>query len=174
MTGYSEGKHDESVDTKDRLVRVGAKYQSTVPAVADGDNAHILVDAAGRPRIEDYMVGQARLGNAKNTRAQISKTTAAQEDIAAWTVTNGKTGYLAHVKVSVLSHASETLHLVLVQIDTTTVASVRLGQGDSQYDFFFPIPPKLAGDGSKKIHVSAEQATTNPSTYNANMNGWEE
>jgi hypothetical protein len=30
------------------LVRVGSKYQATAPAVADGDNAYLLLDAAGR------------------------------------------------------------------------------------------------------------------------------
>lgn len=45
---YSEGAHDAPADTKDRLVRVGSKYQATPPAVADGDNAYLLLDAAGR------------------------------------------------------------------------------------------------------------------------------
>ena len=48
MTGYSEGKHDDPADTQDRLVKVGTKYQATAPAVADGDNVYLLVDAAGR------------------------------------------------------------------------------------------------------------------------------
>tara|TARA_B100000315_G_scaffold259169_1_gene313978 strand:+ start:880 stop:1494 length:615 start_codon:yes stop_codon:yes gene_type:complete len=46
--GYSEGAHDSPADTRDRLVRVGSKYQATAPAVADGDNAYLLLDAAGR------------------------------------------------------------------------------------------------------------------------------
>ena len=46
--GYTEGAHDSPADTRDRLVRVGSKYQATAPAVADGDNAYILLDAAGR------------------------------------------------------------------------------------------------------------------------------
>ena len=46
--GYSEGAHDAPADTKDRLVRVGSKYQATAPSVADGDNAYLLLDAAGR------------------------------------------------------------------------------------------------------------------------------
>ena len=46
--GYSEGAHDTPADTKDRLVRVGSKYQATAPSVADGDNAYLLLDAAGR------------------------------------------------------------------------------------------------------------------------------
>ena len=37
MPGYTEGKHDDPADTQDRLVRIGAKYQATAPAVADGD-----------------------------------------------------------------------------------------------------------------------------------------
>ena len=45
---YTEGVHDSPADTKDRLVRIGAKYQATPPSVADGDNAYLLVDSAGR------------------------------------------------------------------------------------------------------------------------------
>ena len=48
MSGYPEGKQDDPADTQDRLVRIGTKYQATVPAVADGDNVYLLVDAAGR------------------------------------------------------------------------------------------------------------------------------
>ena len=46
--GYTEGVHDQPADTKDRLVRVGTKYQSSVPTLTDGDNAYLLVDSAGR------------------------------------------------------------------------------------------------------------------------------
>ena len=46
--GYSEGAHDSPVDTGDRLIRVDSKYQATAPAVADGDNAYLLLDTAGR------------------------------------------------------------------------------------------------------------------------------
>ena len=49
MTGYSHGKHDDPADTQDRLARVGTKYQSSAPTVADGDNVYLLVDSAGRP-----------------------------------------------------------------------------------------------------------------------------
>ena len=45
---YTEGPHDSPADTRDRLVRVGSKYQATAPTVADGDNAYLLLDAAGR------------------------------------------------------------------------------------------------------------------------------
>ena len=48
MAGYTEGKHDDPADTQDRLTRVSAKYQTTAPSVTDGDNAHLLVDSAGR------------------------------------------------------------------------------------------------------------------------------
>ncbi len=48
MGGYSEGKHDDPAGTKDRLVKIGTKYQATAPAVSDGDNVYILVDPAGR------------------------------------------------------------------------------------------------------------------------------
>ncbi len=46
--GYTEGAHDSPADTRDRLVRIGSKYQATAPTVADGDNAYLLLDAAGR------------------------------------------------------------------------------------------------------------------------------
>ena len=45
---YTDGTHDSPADTRDRLVRVGSKYQATAPTVADGDNAYLLLDAAGR------------------------------------------------------------------------------------------------------------------------------
>ncbi len=45
---YTEGAHDSPADTKDRLLRVGTKYQSSAPSVADGDNVYFLVDSAGR------------------------------------------------------------------------------------------------------------------------------
>ena len=48
MSGYPEGKHDDPADTQDRLAKVGTKYNATAPAVADGDNVYLLVDAAGR------------------------------------------------------------------------------------------------------------------------------
>ena len=46
--GYTEGAHDSPADTRDRLVRIGSKYQASAPAVADGDNAYLLLDSAGR------------------------------------------------------------------------------------------------------------------------------
>lgn len=49
--GYTEGAHDSPADTANRLLRIGSKYQATAPTVADGDNAYLLVDAAGRPLI---------------------------------------------------------------------------------------------------------------------------
>ena len=45
---YTEGAHNSPADTRDRLVRIGSKYQATAPTVADGDNAYLLLDAAGR------------------------------------------------------------------------------------------------------------------------------
>ena len=45
---YTEGAHDSPADTNDRLLRVGTKYQSTAPNVADGDNVYLLVDSGGR------------------------------------------------------------------------------------------------------------------------------
>lgn len=46
--GYTEGAHNSPADTRDRLVRVGSKYQASAPTVADGDNAYLLLDSAGR------------------------------------------------------------------------------------------------------------------------------
>lgn len=46
--GYADGSHDNPADTKDRLTRVGSKYQATPPGVADGDNVYLLVDSGGR------------------------------------------------------------------------------------------------------------------------------
>ena len=48
---YTEGPHDSPADIRDRLVRVGSKYQATAPTVADGDNAYLLLDAAGRLKL---------------------------------------------------------------------------------------------------------------------------
>ena len=45
---YTEGAHDSPADTGDRPVRIGSKYQATAPTVADGDNAYLLLHAAGR------------------------------------------------------------------------------------------------------------------------------
>jgi hypothetical protein len=62
--GYSEGAHDAPADTKDRLVRVGSKYQATPPSVTDGDNAYLLLDAAGRALISGAAAHDAAaLGN---------------------------------------------------------------------------------------------------------------
>ena len=62
--GYTEGKHDDPADTKDRLVRIGTKYQATAPNVADGDNAYLLVDSAGRVILVGPAAGDApELGN---------------------------------------------------------------------------------------------------------------
>jgi len=45
---YTEGAHNSPADTRDRLVRIGSKYQASAPTVADGDNAYLLLDSAGR------------------------------------------------------------------------------------------------------------------------------
>lgn len=45
---YIEGAHNSPADTRDRLVRIGSKYQASAPTVADGDNAYLLLDSAGR------------------------------------------------------------------------------------------------------------------------------
>ena len=57
--GYTEGAHDSPADTRDRLVRIGSKYQATAPAVADGDNAYLLLDAAGRVLISGTVAHDA-------------------------------------------------------------------------------------------------------------------
>lgn len=46
--GYTDGPHDDPADTKDRLTRIGSKYQASPPGVSDGDNVYLLVDSAGR------------------------------------------------------------------------------------------------------------------------------
>ena len=48
---YTEGAHNSPADTRDRLIRIGSKYQASAPSVADGDNAYLLLDAAGRPLV---------------------------------------------------------------------------------------------------------------------------
>jgi len=51
MSSLVEGVHDAlvgSTDPDNKLVRVGSKYNATAPAVSDGDNVYILLDAAGR------------------------------------------------------------------------------------------------------------------------------
>lgn len=48
---YTEGPHDSPADTRDRLVRVGSKYQATQTNVGDGDNVYLLLDAAGRLKL---------------------------------------------------------------------------------------------------------------------------
>jgi len=49
--GYTEGTFDQPVDPKDRLVRIGSRFNSTVPTVDDGDNVYFNVDSSGRLRI---------------------------------------------------------------------------------------------------------------------------
>lgn len=44
---YSEGAHNSPADTKDRLVRIGTKYQATPSTVADGDNVYLAVTSTG-------------------------------------------------------------------------------------------------------------------------------
>ena len=149
-------------------------YRTTLPSVAALDVTDLLTDAAGRPRIEEYLIQQSRLGNQKNTQAALSKTTAAEENVVVWTVTNGKTGYLSKAFVSIKSHASETTHILKLVVDTTEVTNMEFGQGDRLIDLIFPLPHKLAGDGSKTITIKVQQGTTNQSTYRANLLGWEE
>ena len=46
--GYTDGSHDSPADRLNQLTRIGSKYQATAPAVADGDNVYLLLDASGR------------------------------------------------------------------------------------------------------------------------------
>ena len=50
MSTRPEGVHDSPAPSggDSVLVRIGSKYQTTVPSVADGDSVYLLVDAAGR------------------------------------------------------------------------------------------------------------------------------
>ena len=78
MSGYAEGKHNDPVDNKDRLVRIGTKYQATAPAVADGDNVFLLVDAAGRPLITGPVASDAvAAGNPVPTGGDVDDTSPA-------------------------------------------------------------------------------------------------
>ena len=45
---YAVGTHNQPTDSKDRLVRVGTKYNSAAQSLADGDNTYLAVDSAGR------------------------------------------------------------------------------------------------------------------------------
>jgi hypothetical protein len=60
---YTEGVHDSPADTRDRLVRIGSKYQASAPTVADGDNAYLLLDSAGRLLISGAAAHDAAAGN---------------------------------------------------------------------------------------------------------------
>ena len=56
----TDGQHDDAVvSRRDRLLRIGSKYQATAPAVADGDNVYLLVDAAGRSIISGTLIDDA-------------------------------------------------------------------------------------------------------------------
>ncbi len=64
MSGYPEGKHNEPVDSLDRLVRVGSRYRADPPEVADGANIYLLVDSAGRVLISGATPSNTRaVGN---------------------------------------------------------------------------------------------------------------
>ena len=85
MTGYSEGKHDDPADTKDRLVKIGTKYQASAPSVADGDNVYLLTDDAGRPIIVGPAASDAaEVGNPLQIGGSVddtSPTAAAEGDV---------------------------------------------------------------------------------------------
>ncbi len=74
--GYSEGAHDSPTDTKDRLIRVGSKDQATAPAVADGDNAYLLLDAAGRVLISGAAAHDAAAAGNPVRIGSVHRTTA--------------------------------------------------------------------------------------------------
>ena len=226
MVGYTEGKHNDPADTQDRLVRIGSKYQASAPAVADGDNVYLLVDAAGRPlivgaaahdaaavgnplrvggvyrttlpgvaaadmvdilmsaegrpRVEEYLIQQARLGNGKFTTAQVNKSTTAGEDVATWTVTNGKTGYLVAVEYSWESISTETRIEVAIKNDGTSLhtqphaPSKDTAMENYARTIYLPVPAKIVGDGSKAFTLQAQQNTTGTTRYSASLWGWEE
>ena len=156
-------------------VRIGGVHRTTIPAVADLDAADFLVDAAGRLITVDYAVHQSRIGNGKFNQAELAKTTASEEEIVAWTVTNGKTGYLKQAILTVAGHASETLHIVFIKSNGTTIAKLRwIGPQNKELVIPFLVPPKLAGDGAVKFNATAQQSTTNQSTYEVTFVGWEE
>ena len=82
--GYSEGAHDAPADTKDRLVRVGSKYQATAPSVADGDNVYLLVDAAGRLLVTGAVAhDDVEAGNPVSTSGFATADVSAETDVAA-------------------------------------------------------------------------------------------
>ena len=83
---YTEGVHDSPADSKDRLVRVGTKYQATAPTLADGDNGYLLVDAAGR-LIVDARVRDPDASEVKTVRATNNNSTTRA---TALTPTSGK------------------------------------------------------------------------------------
>lgn len=155
-------------------IRVAGVYRTTLPAVAAGDIADILLSAEGRPRTEEYMVQQSRLGNAKTAANNINKITTAETTIATWTVTSGKTGYLTAVIFGIVSHASETKHTIIVYNESAQIAYIEMGQGHRVQQIEFKVPSKLVGDGVKTLTVKCSQATTNSSDYTATMLGWEE
>jgi len=49
--GYTDGAHDDNVDTYNRLTRVGSRFYTSYPTVSDGENAYLNIDSSGRPRI---------------------------------------------------------------------------------------------------------------------------
>jgi hypothetical protein len=57
---YSDGTHNSPADTKDRLVRIGTKYQAALAAVADGDNVYLAVSSLGEVKI-DYLTTDVNL-----------------------------------------------------------------------------------------------------------------
>ena len=155
-----------------RLVKVGARYNATELAVANADDVPINVDPSGKVRTEEYLIRQARAGTTKDTINNISKTTTAEETIATWTVTSGKTGYLHSLTISYKSHASETKHDIIVTVNGVQKHFSSTGQGNRVDQFIFRIPFKAAA--GQIIKISAQQSTVNASDYMATMNGWEE
>ena len=155
-----------------RLVKIGARYNATELAVADADDVPVNVDPSGKVRTEEYLIRQARAGTGKDTINNITKTTTADETIATWTVTSGKTGYLHSATISYKSHASETFHEIIVTVNSVQKHYMAVGQGHRVEQFMFPIPFKAAA--GQIIKISAKQATVNSTDYMATLNGWEE
>ena len=134
--GYTEGSHDSPADTRDRLERIGSKYQASAPAVADGDNVYLLVDAAGR-LIVDSRAADPAASEVKTVRATNNNSTTRA---TALTPTSGK-------KVRVIS--------VLIAFEGST---------SNGLEVYFATGANIGTTGGKEIG-EAHQAAIGPVFY---------
>ena len=153
--------------------RMGGVYRTTLPSVTAGDIADLLVSKEGRLRVEDYMVQQTRLGNQKVVMVNLTKTSTAEANAAAWTITSATTGYLAAANVSMALGTAETA-IVRFHNDTTVFQRIVHGTGQHDINIIYPVPHRLAGNGTVSFRITVEQATTATSEYQTNLVGWEE